>query len=50
MYLLRISYGDSYDMDPTKWRLVESVEDLKSSLTIRGIHGPNFELSDAKIA
>ena len=30
--------------------MVESVDDLKSSLSIRGTHGPNFELLDAKIA
>ena len=30
--------------------MVESVDDLKSSRSIRGIHGPNFEVFDAKIA
>ena len=30
--------------------LVESVDDLKSSCYVRGIHMPNFEVLDAKIA
>ena len=30
--------------------MVESVDDLKSSRSIRGTHGPNFEVLDAKIA
>ena len=30
--------------------MVESVDDLKSSRSIRGIHGPNFELLDSEIA
>ena len=30
--------------------VVESVDDLKSSRSIRGTHGPNFELLDARIA
>ena len=30
--------------------MVESVDDLKSSRSIRGTHGPNFELLDANIA
>ena len=30
--------------------MVESVDDLKSSLSIRGTPGPNFELLDARIA
>ena len=30
--------------------MVASVDDLKSSRSIRGIHGPNFELLDARIA
>ena len=30
--------------------MVESVDDLKSSRSIRGIHGPDFELLDTKIA
>ena len=30
--------------------MVESVDDLKSPLSIRGTHGPNFELLDARIA
>ena len=30
--------------------LVDSVDDLKSSLSVRGIQMPNFEVLDAKIA
>ena len=30
--------------------LVESVDDLKSSCSVRGIQMPNFEVLDAKIA
>ena len=30
--------------------MVESVDDLKSSRSIRGAHGPNFEVLDARIA
>ena len=30
--------------------MVEAVDDLKSSHSIRGTHGPNFEVLDAKIA
>ena len=30
--------------------MVESVDDLKSSRSIRGIHGPDFEVLDARIA
>ena len=30
--------------------MVESVDDLKSSRSIRGTPGPNFELLDARIA
>ena len=30
--------------------MVGSVDHLKSSRSIRGTHGPNFELLDAKIA
>ena len=30
--------------------MVQSVDDLKSSRSIRGTHGPNFELLDARIA
>ena len=30
--------------------LVDSVDDLRSSRSIRGTHGPNFEVLDAKIA
>ena len=30
--------------------MVESVDDLKSSRSIRGTHGPDFELLDARVA
>ena len=30
--------------------MVESVDDVKSSHSVRGTHGPNFELLDARIA
>ena len=30
--------------------MVDSVDDLKSSRSIRGTHGPNFEVFDARIA
>ena len=30
--------------------MVESVDDLKSSRSIKGTHGPDFELVDARIA
>ena len=30
--------------------MVDSVDDLKSSRSIRGTHGPDFEVLDAKIA
>ena len=30
--------------------MVESVDDLKFSRSIRGTHGPDFEVLDAKIA
>ena len=30
--------------------MVESVDDLKSSCSVRGIRMPNFEVLDAKIA
>ena len=30
--------------------MVESVDDIKSSRSIKGTHGPNFELLDARIA
>ena len=30
--------------------MVESVDDLKSSRSIKGSHGPDFELLDARIA
>ena len=30
--------------------IVESVDDVKSSCSVKGIHMPNFEVLDAKIA
>ena len=30
--------------------MVDSVDDLKSSRSIRGTHGPDFEVLDAKLA
>ena len=30
--------------------MVESVDDLKSSCSVKGTHGPDFELLDARIA
>ena len=33
-----------------KVELVDSVDDLKSSRSIRGTHGPDFEVLDGKIA
>ena len=30
--------------------LVDSVDDLKSSCSVEGIHMPNFEVLDAKVA
>ena len=30
--------------------MVESVDDLKSSRSIKGTHGPDFELLDARIS
>ena len=30
--------------------MVESVDDLKSSCSVRGTHGPDFEVLDANIA
>ena len=43
MYLFTLSYG-SYALDQ------RSVDDLKSSSSIRGIQMPNFEALDARIA
>ena len=49
MYLFTISYG-SYVVDQREVELVESVDDLMSSSSIRGISMPNFEVLDARIA
>ena len=49
MYLLTISYG-SCAIRSKKWRWLKSVDDLKSSRSIRGTTGPDFELLDARIA
>ena len=48
MYLFTIPYWTNA-MDQ-KVEMVESVDDLKSSRSIRGTPGPNFELLDARIA
>ena len=43
-----------FPTEPMLWikevEMVESVDDLKSSRSIRGTHGPDFEVLDAKIA
>ena len=48
MYLFAISYG-SYALDQRSV-MVDSVDDLMSSSSIRGISMPDFEVLDAKIA
>ena len=48
MYLFTISNG-SYAVDQRSGD-GESVDDLKSSRSIKGTHGPDFELLDARIA
>ena len=45
MYLFTISYGSIKEVE-----MVESVDDLKSSRSIKGTHGPDFESLDARIA
>ena len=49
MYLFTISYGRSYALI-TEVEMVDSVDDLRSSLSTRGISMPNFEVLDARIA
>ena len=44
MNLFTISFGIK------EVELVDSVDDLKSSRSIRGTHGPDFEVLDARIA
>ena len=46
MYLFTISYGRFANVS----KKVESVDDLKSSCSVRGVQMPNFEVLDAKIA
>ena len=48
MYLLAIPYG-SHAVDQRSG-VVESVDDLKSSCSCRGIRTQDFEVLDAKIA
>ena len=48
MYLFTVSFR-SYALDP-RMELVDSVDDLKSSCSVRGLQMPNFEVLDAKIA
>ena len=49
MYLFTTSYG-SGAMDQRSGDMVDSVDDLKSSSSTRGISLPNFEVLDARIA
>ena len=48
MYLFTISYGSYAVIKEVE--MVESVDDLKSSRSVRGIRMPDFEVLDAKIA
>ena len=48
MYLFTISYGSSAVVKEVE--MVESVDDLKSSCSVRGIRMPDFEVLDARIA
>ena len=48
MYFFTISYG-SYAVDQRSG-VVDSVDDLKSSSSVRGIRMPDFEVLDARIA
>ncbi len=56
--MVRNTYHRMYRMNAKQHSLgsempvwtVESVDDLKSLRSIRGIHGPDFELLDARIA
>ena len=49
MYSFTISSG-CYAVDIKEVELVDSVDDLKSSRSSTGTHGPDFEVLDAKIA
>ena len=49
MYLFTISYGRRCN-GSRKWSLVDSVDDSRSSSSIRSISMPNFEVLDARIA
>ena len=49
VYLFTIAYG-SNAMWIKEMEMVDSVDDLKSSCSVRGIQMPNFEVLDAKIA
>ena len=46
MYLFTISYGAKLSIKEVE--MVDSVNDLKSSLSERGIRMPDFEVLDAK--
>ena len=48
MYLFAISYGSMQWIKEVK--MVDSVDDIRSSSSIRGISMPNFEVLDARIA
>ena len=49
-YVLVHNFTRKLCYGPTKWRWKKSVDDLKSSRSIKGITGPDFELLDARIA
>ena len=49
MHLFTISYG-SYALDQRSGDMGDSVDDLRSSSSTRGISMPNFEVLDARIA
>ena len=48
MYLFTISYGSNAWIKEVE--MVESVDDEKSTCSVRGIRMPDFEVLDAKIA
>ena len=48
MYLLTNSYGSYAGINEVE--MVVSVDDLKSSRSVRGTQGPDFEVLDARIA
>ena len=50
MYLFTISYGSNAMQWIKEVELVDSVDDLRSSSSIRGIRMPDFEVLDARIA